>query len=108
MLGLSASRDGRAVPDRASPHNHKATRAVQPQKAATRAGRRCSALLPIDRQTTCPKTCRGRPIWKAVLDELDPLCCQFDLLEDDASNIAGGPRQTCDVATGERIVVNGN
>src|SRR5262249_49659069 len=45
---------------------------------------RCFPL--IGRQLV-PKHGRGRPIWKAVLDELDPLCCQFDLLEDDASNI---------------------
>ena len=32
-------------------------------------------------------------IRKAVLDELNPLCRQFGLLEDDAGNIAGGPRQ---------------
>ena len=31
-----------------------------------------------------------------------------DLLEHDAGNIAGGPRQACHVAPGERIVVDSN
>jgi hypothetical protein len=34
---------------------------------------------------------------KAILDELNPLCCQFDLLEYDAGNIARGSCQACHV-----------
>ena len=55
-----------------------------------------------------PEHGRGQPIRKAILDELNPLCGQFDLLEDDAGNVAGGTRQACDVATSERVVVDGN
>src|ERR1700732_5147721 len=48
-----------------------------------------------------PEHGRGQPIRKAILDQLNPLCGQFDLLEDDTGNIAGGTREACDVATGE-------
>src|SRR3984893_3823847 len=52
----------------------------------------CGQLVP-------EQGCR-QPIRKAILDQLNSLCGQFDLLEDYAGNIAGGTGQACHVATG--------
>src|SRR5262245_20832128 len=92
----------------APPHSHKASRVAQYRIAVSQACRRCSVLAPIGPQTTGPRTWRGRPIRKTILDELNSLCCEFDLLEHNAGNIAGGLRQACNVATSERIVIDGN
>jgi hypothetical protein len=79
-----------------------------PEKLQAEHGGGAPRGFPLVCRELIPKHGRGRPIRKAILDELNPLCCQFDLLEDDAGNIAGGPRQACHVATGERIVVDSN
>jgi hypothetical protein len=79
-----------------------------PGKLQAEPGSCAPRCLPLVGRQCIPKHSRGWPIRKAILNELDPLCCQFDLLEDYAGNVAGGPRQACDVATRKRIVVNGN
>src|SRR5262249_49302671 len=79
-----------------------------PRKLQAELGGGAPRCLPLGRGQLVPETGRGQPIREAILDELNPLCGQFDLLEDDTRNIAGGPRQACDVATSERIVVDGN
>src|SRR5262249_29405278 len=79
-----------------------------PEKLQAEDGGGAPRRFPVVCREVVPKHGRSRPIRKAILNDLNPLCCQLDLLEDDAGNIAGGPRQACHVATGERIVVDGN
>src|SRR5262249_39072505 len=79
-----------------------------PEKLPAEHGGGAPRGFPLVCRELVPKHGRSRPIRKAILNDLNPLCCQLDLLEDDAGNIAGGPRQACHVTTGERIVVDGN
>src|SRR5262249_35973769 len=59
--------------------------------------------LPLVCRHLVPEHGRSQPIWKGIPDELNALCGQFDLLEDDAGDITGGARQAFDVTEGERI-----
>jgi hypothetical protein len=64
---------------------------LNPKKLQAERGGGVPRCFPLVCRQLIPEHGRGRPIRKAILDELNPLCCQFDLLEDDAGNIAGGP-----------------
>ena len=81
---------------------------LYPEKLQAEHGGGTARSFPLVCRELVPKHGRSRPIRKAILNELNPLCCQFDLLEDDAGDIAGGPCKACHVASGERIVVDGN
>jgi hypothetical protein len=79
-----------------------------PRKLQAELGGGAPRCFPLVCGQLVPEHGRGQPIRKAILDELNPLCGQLDLLEDDTCNIAGGPRQACDVTASERIVIDGN
>src|SRR5262245_52261733 len=63
-----------------------------PEKLQAEDGGGAPRRFPLVCREVVPKHGRSRPIRKAILNDLNPLCCQLDLLEDDAGNIAGGPR----------------
>src|SRR6516165_12618146 len=77
-----------------------------PRKLQAERGGGTPRCLPLIYRQAIPEHGRGWPVRKGILDELNPLCCQFDLLENHAGNIAGGARQVGHVAASERIVVD--
>src|SRR5262249_58129509 len=76
-----------------------------PRKLQAELGGGAPRCFPLVCGQFVPEHGRRQPIREAILDDLNPLCGQFDLLEDDTRNIAGGPRQARNVPTSQRIVV---
>src|SRR6516162_9124239 len=58
-----------------------------PRKLQAQRGGSAPRRLPLIYGQAVPEHGRGRPVRKGILDELNPLCCQFDLLENYAGNI---------------------